>query len=111
MPCIWIKEASSSKGSKFKLDDVSFNLQVSDLKSQLSKFSGIDEKHYGTGSQANRPLLVYVVLRCYLYDLGIVYRGLLLKDDQSLESYGVKEDATVYVLYRKQKNEGTLMAF
>lgn len=50
MPCIWIKEASSSKGSKFKLDDVSFNLQVSDLKSQLSKFSGIDEKHYGTGS-------------------------------------------------------------
>ncbi|XP_046863489.1 ubiquitin-like protein 7 isoform X2 [Xenia sp. Carnegie-2017] len=82
MPCIWIKEASSSKGTKFKLDDVSFNLQVSDLKSQLSKFSGIDEKHY-----------------------GIVYRGLLLKDDQSLESYGVKEDATVYVLYRKQKKE------
>ncbi|XP_028406941.1 ubiquitin-like protein 7 [Dendronephthya gigantea] len=77
MPCIWIKEALTQKGNKFKLEDMSFNASVSELKAKLSESSGIDEK---------------------LHD--VIYKGLLLKDDETLESYGVKEDATVYIIYR-----------
>ena len=47
MPCIWIKEALSAKGNKFKLEDVSFNFSISELKAKLSESDGIDEKLHG----------------------------------------------------------------
>ena len=78
MSCIWIKEALAVKGNKFKLEDVSLNAPVSELKTKLSESSGIDEK---------------------LHD--VIYRGLLLKDDQTLESYGLKENAVVHIIYRE----------
>jgi hypothetical protein len=47
MPCIWIKQALAVKGNKFKLEDVSLNAPVSELKAKLSESSGIDEKLHG----------------------------------------------------------------
>lgn len=47
MSCIWVKEALTVKGNKFKLEDVSFNAPVSELKAKLSESSGIDEKLHG----------------------------------------------------------------
>ncbi len=47
MPCIWIKEALAVKGNKFKLEDISLNAPVSELKAKLSESSGIDEQLHG----------------------------------------------------------------
>ena len=47
MPCIWVKEALAVKGNKFKLEDISLNAPVADLKTKLSESSGIDEKLHG----------------------------------------------------------------
>ena len=54
MSCIWIKEALAVKGNKFKLEDVSLNAPVSELKTKLSESSGIDEKLHG-------------ILQCYIW--------------------------------------------
>ena len=47
MSCIWVKEALAVKGNKFKLEDISFDASVSELKAKLSESSGIDEKLHG----------------------------------------------------------------
>lgn len=79
MPCVWIKEALTIKGNKFKIDDVSFAAPVAELKGKLSESSGIDKQ---------------------LQDF--IFRGLILKDDQTLDSYGLKDGSTVYIIYKPE---------
>ena len=40
--------------------------------------------------------------------IDVIYRGLLLKDDKTLESYGLKDNATVYIIYKEPKVEGNI---
>jgi hypothetical protein len=43
----------------------------------------------------------------FLY-VDVIYRGLLLKDDRTLESYGLKDNAVVHIIYREPLPEGNI---
>ncbi len=46
-----------------------------------------------------------------LLQVDVIYSGLLLKDDRTLESYGLKDNAIVYIIYREPNLEGNIPIF
>lgn len=42
------------------------------------------------------------------FPLDVIYRGLLLREDRTLESYGLKNNATVYIIYKEPAVEGNI---
>lgn len=36
-----------------------------------------------------------------MFRLDIIYKGLLLQDEKTLESYGLKDNAIVYIIYKE----------